>query len=117
MRTLTKRTELLKAVQPFLTSPNPLEALKQAGFTLSGDLSEFVDGELSAPIADPRLVEELRRVYGPPPPARISVRASGRPERPTVPSAESGYRAMVSGELGLLNDVLAELWRVRTIPN
>jgi hypothetical protein len=117
MRTLTKRTELLEAVQPFLTSSNPIEALKQAGFTLGGELGTFVDGELPPPIADPRLVAELHRRYGPPPPATVSVRTAERPARPPLPSPGGGYRAIVSGELGLLNEILAELWRVRTIPN
>jgi hypothetical protein len=112
MRTLTKQAEFLDAVQPFLASSNPVEAMKQAGFTLTGELGQLTDAGPSIPVADARLIEHLRSTYGPPPPARVAFRQV----RPIVPIG-SGYRATVSAELGLLNEVLAELWRVQTIPN
>lgn len=113
MTTLATWPELLEAVQPFLTAASPLQAMNEAGFVFADDLSKSLERQRLVPIIDPALLQQLQREYGPPPPLRLYV---GRPPR-TVLQRAGGYRAVGSTGLDLVNQILNELWRVRTIPN
>jgi hypothetical protein len=102
--------QLLEAVQPFLRSSSPLAEMKRAGFVFGGEVAEAADR--AAPIED-HLIGGVGREDRPTLPTRLYV---ARPQ-PAVTRRPSGYRAVVSADLKVLNDILAELWRVRTIPN
>jgi hypothetical protein len=104
--------KFLQTVRPFLTSVRPIEALKQAGMTLGGDVAEAFQ-RTTVHAVDPAAFQRLITAYGPPP--RIALHI-GRPRR-AVARILGGYRSVTSANLSMLNDVLAELWRVRTIPN
>ena len=113
MTTLATWSGFLEAVQPFLTAASPLQAMNEAGFVFADDLSKNLERQRLVPTIDPGLLQQLHREYGPPPPLRLYV---GRPPR-TVLQRAGGYRAIGSAGLGLVNQILDELWRVRTIPN
>jgi hypothetical protein len=110
MTTIENWPELLEAVQPFLSSSSPLAEMKRAGFVFGGEVAQAADR--AVPIAD-----QPRAGFEPDgrPPLSMRLYVGRRP--PAVASRTSGYRVVASADLGLLNDVLAELWRVRTIPN
>ncbi len=113
MRTVTTWAEFLDAVGPFLTSARPLEALKQAGINMGGAVAQAFEQGGPVTALNPAVLERLEAAYGPPPRTTLHV---GRP-RLTEARGIGGYRAVASANLAVLNDVLAELWRVRTIPN
>jgi hypothetical protein len=113
MTTLATWPELLEAVQPFLMAASPVQAMNEAGFVFADDLIKSLEGQRLVPIIDPALLQQLQREYGPPPPLRLHV---GRPPR-TVMRSAGDYRAVGSTGLDLVNQVISELWRVRTIPN
>lgn len=104
MRTLTNWTEFLGAIEPFLTSPRPLEALKQAGFRLGDTIAEAFQRRRPLHGVGPAMLERLERTDGPAP----------RPRK--VARRPRGYRATASADMTVLNEILAELWRVGTIP-
>jgi hypothetical protein len=106
--------DFLGSVGPFLTVRNPLEALKQAGFVLGGDLARAFDRSAPPPFFGPDALARLQAVFGPPPP--ISLHVGRQPILPPSPPNPGGFRAVVSARLEVLNSVLAELWRVGTIP-
>lgn len=113
MTTLATWPELLEAVQPFLTAASPLQAMNEAGFVFADDLSKSLEHQRLVPTIDLGLLQQLQREYGPPPPLRLYV---GRLRR-TVLQRAGGYRAIGSAGLGLVNQIVDELWRVHTIPN
>jgi hypothetical protein len=110
MPTIEQWPQLLEAVQPFLASSSPLAEMRRAGFVFGGEVAKAYD--IAAPGED-QFLGEAGDNEQPTLPVRLYV---GRP-RPAVTSRSSGYRAVASADLEVLNDILAELWHVRTIPN
>lgn len=59
MRTIQNWDELLANVSPYLKSAQPLEAMKKAGFTFTGDIKKAIDSERAAKPIDPATAERL----------------------------------------------------------
>jgi len=96
-----------------MTNPRPLDALKQAGFTLTGEVAtSFAHQPPPAHSFGPGAFQTLAAVVGQVP--HISLHIGHRPE--IQARSLGGFGAVCSADLTVLNDVLAELWRVRTIP-
>jgi hypothetical protein len=117
MATLLKWSDFLTSVGPFLGKDKPLDSLKLAGFTLSGEVAKGFDQPPPRPAFGPNALAVLESAYGTAPPITLNVgRSPIAPPPPPPPPQPSGFRAALSGKLSILNDVLAEMWRVRTIP-
>lgn len=108
MATLSTWEQFIAAVNPFLNTPHPMDAMRKAGFSLSGVVEEaFKRVKPTIPPAPPG------KSLGPPPlPIRINLVP---PFVPPTPS--SGFQAVVTTGLAGLDAVLQELWAVGTIPN
>ena len=94
--------------------------MKQAGFGFGGEVAKAFTQPIPRPAFGPNALSLLQATYGPPPP--ITLRVVRRPvvrAQPALPLklSSSGFRAVASGDLAVLNEVLTELWHVRTIPN
>jgi hypothetical protein len=83
------------------------------GFVLSGDIGKAFEGRRTGEVT-PELLKQLRREFGPPPAIGLYVGSKRRPVSRLA--GISDYRAVVTADLALLNQIIAELWSVGTIP-
>lgn len=115
MPTLDTWEKMISAASSFAGVAQPLAALKQAGYDFGGPVAEALSRPEAVQPLNPMIFHKLKQAYGPPPPIRIGV---GRaPAVPDAPPSLGGYTARASIDLQIVNDILAELWRVQTFPN
>ena len=118
MQTTSTWSDFLSSIGPYLTTKNPLEALKQAGYVLGGEVAQAFNRDPVPPAFGPNGLEALEAVYGTPP--RVNLRVTkpqaSAPAPPAQPQGLGGFGAVVSADLAVLNQIIAELWRVNTIP-
>jgi hypothetical protein len=100
--------DVVTALRPFASEAQPLEAARLAGVALPIELRETAAGTRFPP----GLAASLEREFGPAPPVTVDV-----VPRADAALAASGYAIAASTDLSVLNEILAELWRVDTIPN
>jgi len=114
MPTITNWKEFVSAATPFLSSTGLVEAMAKKGFHLGGPVAEaFSRGKPKFKV-NPSAIQELVKIYGPPPEVRLHLQLT---RNPIVPAPFSGYHATGSIDMSAINPVLAELWSVGTIPN
>lgn len=113
MSTINTWNDFVSSVGPFIPNPRPLDALKQAGFTLGGEVAKaFAQQPPPVHSFGPGAFQALEAVVGQAPKISLHVGRS----LDVQPKSLGGFRAVGSADMTILNDVLAELWRVRTIP-
>ena len=116
MPTITSLEELLASLSPYLKSAQPLEAMKKAGFTFTGEVGRAVDSLRY--VIDPATAERLEKELASHLPIRLRI---GKTTKPSVPPVSrivvGGFGAAGSIDLDSVNPVIDELYRVGTIPN
>jgi hypothetical protein len=108
-------TDFLKAVQPHLLASDPLGDLRAAGDELDGEVAAALERGRTSRALDPDVLSRLREAYGPLP--AVSVQLGHPPLDVPSPVSTTGYAAVATVEMLVLNAVLAELYRVGTIPH
>jgi hypothetical protein len=118
MRVTSTWSDFLSSIGPYLTTKNPLEALKQGGYALGGEVAQAFDRDPLPPAFGANGLDALEAIYGMPPRVNLHVgqRQASSPAVPVQPHAMGGFGAVAAGDLAVLNQVIAELWRVNTIP-
>jgi hypothetical protein len=116
MAAVSTWSDFLASVRPFLNHASPLESLKQGGFVLGGPVANAFEQPAQHPAFGPDALAVLSAAYGPPPPIDLHL-VSQPVEPPQKARAAGGFRAVASADLAVLNEVFAEMWSVRTIPN
>ena len=116
MPTITSLEELLASLSPYLKSAQPLEAMKKAGFTFTGEVGRAVDSLRY--VIDPATAERLEKELASHLPIRLRIGETTKPSVPPVSRVVvGGFRAAGSIDLDSVNPVIDELYRVGTIPN
>ena len=116
MPTITSLEELLANLSPYLKSAQPLEAMKKAGFTFTGEVGRAVESIRSA--IDPAAAERLEKELASYVPIRLRIGETTKPSVPPVSrDVVGGFGAAGSIDLDRVNPVIDELYRVGTIPN
>ena len=114
MPTLSTFPDLLAAVSPYLTAPQPIAAMQADGFTFDGEVGEALARRMPAKALTRAVLQQLEQTFGPPLPTRLHV---GRlPSHPPTPPPASGFSGVGAIRLDAVNPVLAELWNVGTLP-
>jgi hypothetical protein len=114
MPTLSTFPDLLAAVSPYLTSPQPIAAMQADGFTFDGEVGAALARRMPAKPLTRAVLQRLEQTFGPPLPTRLHV---GRlPSHPPTPPPASGFSGVAAIRLDAVNPVLAELWNVGTLP-
>jgi hypothetical protein len=113
MKILETWSGFLAAIRPFLGKAEPLEALQRAGFRLGGDVARAFGDCTPIPTLAPNAIEAMEAELGPVPATTLHIGAKQR----AAPRSLGGFRAVAAADLAVLNDVLTELSKVRTIPN
>jgi hypothetical protein len=119
MKNVSTFADFLSTVTPYLTLPQPLPAMRAAGIVFSGEVEAALERSHPASPIDPSVLPALEKIYGPPPKLNVNVAQQAAPEakRPAAPLATGGFRAVASATVAPVNDLLAELWRVKVIPD
>jgi hypothetical protein len=116
MPTITSLHELLANLSPYLQSVQPLQAMKKAGFTFTGEIGRAVDSV--RPAIDSAAAEHLEKELASHVPIRLWIAETTKPSVPPVSRVvEGGFRATGSIDLDNVNPVIDELYQVETIPN
>ena len=116
MPTITSLEELLANLSPYLKSAQPLEAMKKAGFTFTGEVGRAVESIRSA--IDPAAAERLEKELASYVPIRLRIGETTKASVPPVSrDVVGGFGAAGSIDLDRVNPVIDELYRVGTIPN
>jgi hypothetical protein len=116
MPTITSLDELLANLSPYLQSVQPLQAMKKAGFTFTGEIGRAVDSV--RPAIDSAAAEHLEKELASHVPIRLWIAETTKPSVPPVSRVvEGGFRATGSIDLDNVNPVIDELYQVETIPN
>ena len=114
MPTLSSFPDLLAAVGPYLTSPQPIAAMQADGFTFDGEVGAALARRMPGKPLTRAVLQRLEQTFGPPLPTRLHV---GRlPSPPPTPPPASGFSGVAAIRLDAVNPVLAELWNVGTLP-
>jgi hypothetical protein len=115
MKITSTWTDFLGSVGPYLTANDPLAAMKQAGIELGGEVALAFGNGTARPVFGAGALAALTAAYGPPPLVNLHVgRMKPAAARPT--DILGGFSAVAAADLAVLNQVMAELWRVKTIP-
>jgi hypothetical protein len=115
MTRISTWTDFLEAVRPHLLTSDPLGDLRAAGVELDGEVAAaFARGSRSRAF-DPDVLSRLREAYGPLP--AVSVQLGHEQLDVPSPVSRTGYGAAATVEMSVLNEVLAELYRVHAIPH
>jgi hypothetical protein len=118
MKTISDWPDFVSSIGPYLTKNDPLAAMKQAGIQLGGDVAKAIGTAKVTPLFGAGTLDALTAVYGPPPNVNLYVGRS-KPTNPAIPPRTGvlgGFSAVGAADLTVLNQVIAELWRVKTIP-
>lgn len=107
--------DFLGSVGPYLTANDPLAAMKQAGIQLGGEVAQAFGNGVVRPVFGAGTLAALTAAYGPPPVVNLHV---GRTKPAAARPADilGGFSAVAAADLAILNQVMAELWLVKTIP-
>jgi hypothetical protein len=70
MRSVSKFPDLLSEVTPYLTSPQPIAAMQNDGFTFGGEVGQALGRRKPAKPLEPAVLKQLGQTYGPPLPTR-----------------------------------------------
>ena len=115
MKITSTWSDFLGSVGPYLTANDPLAAMKQAGIELGGEVAQAFGSGTVRPVFGAGALAALTAVYGPPPLVNLHVgRTKPAAVRPT--DILGGFSAVAAADLAILNQVMAELWLVKTIP-
>lgn len=115
MPRISSWNDFIEAIGTHLTAANPLESLRAAGIEPGGQVADDLLRGNPALRVDPSVLARLQETHGPPPPMRVHVGRTPPPADP--PSNPTGYALVAATDLSVLNEVLAELYRVGTIPH
>ena len=81
MPTLSSFPDLLAAVGPYLTSPQPIAAMQADGFTFDGEVGAALARRMPGKPLTRAVLQRLERTFGPPLPTRLHVgRLPSQPE-------------------------------------
>src|SRR5262245_13536841 len=112
MSRISRWNDLVEAIGPHLMTDNPLHSLRSSGIEFDGEVAAALNTS-STPPSHQELMARLRATYGVLPTTLYVGRAPLEPP----PTRTTGFALVATTHLSVLNDVLAELWRVGTIPH
>jgi hypothetical protein len=113
MSRISRWNDLVTAIGPHLMTDNPLDSLRSSGVEFDGEVAAALNTSSSTPPSHRELMARLRATYGVLP---TTLHVGRAPQEPP-PTKTTGFALVATTHLSVLNDVLAEMWRVGTIPH
>jgi hypothetical protein len=111
MTVVAERNKFVSIAGEFLNHHMPIEAMRQAGIELAGEVAIAAERARPQHVIDRLFFTGLEELYGRPLPIRLHLG-----DLPVEPLTGTDYHAVAALTIEAMNEVVAELWRVGTFP-